>query len=169
MCVWLCMRFKAGQRETREFGWGNAERFISSSCRVASVAVDDCWTLLCVCVWVLWVSTSLSLFPLSPMRHMLKYKRKKREKKTKQNRKEEEKSYKEREEKREGRTVGGMMMTCWRVSIITLDRIQKKPYFNMFRCAYKRHVQFFLIENTKYKKVKQIHRTERRLFLSREE
>lgn len=125
MGVWLCMRFKAGQRETREFGWGNAERFISSSCRVASVAVDDCWTLLCVCVWVLWVSTSLSLFPLSPMRHMLKYKRKKREKKTKQNRKEEEKSYKEREEKREGRTVGGMMMTCWRVSIITLDRIQK--------------------------------------------
>jgi carboxypeptidase C (cathepsin A) len=32
---------RLAKETTREFGWGNAERFISSSCRVASVAVDD--------------------------------------------------------------------------------------------------------------------------------
>lgn len=128
MCVWLCVRFEAGQRDDERIWLGKCWKvhlFVLSRCLGGSRRLLN--FVVCVCVWVLWVSTSLSLFPLSPMRHMLKYKRKKKGKKTKQNRKEEEKSYKEREEKREreGRTVGGMMMTCWRVSIITLDRIQK--------------------------------------------
>lgn len=61
--------------------------------RVASVAVDDSWTLS---EFFGYQRLYLSLSPLlCAMRHMLKYKRKKKGKK--QNRKEEEKSYKERE------------------------------------------------------------------------
>lgn len=134
----------------------NAERF-SSSCVV--LLQWSCRTTLELCVWDPFaINVSISILSYASRVCKIYTSEKKKKKGNKK------KSYKEKA------TVGGMMMTCWRVSIITLDRIQKKPYFNMFRCAYKRHVRFFLLENTKtkYKKVKQIHRTERRLFLSRE-